>query len=652
LREDRSGGGYDFRVDENTLQALEYSRIRELLAQHAQTGLGRELALRIGPSRRASQVAHWLEQVEQFGRCVAAAGYPPFGGIRDVREHVRRAVPPAKLEPEEFGELASTLVGIGAVREYFAALPEDAPDIAKLRERLGDFAVVAERIGRVIDGRGRVRDEASERLERIRRRIAEIVEETRGVFDRLLKQPDVLKYLQYANTTFHADRVVLPLKAEQRGRVPGIIHRSSDSGHTLFVEPAAAVELNNRRIALLQDESEEINRLLWELTHLVHLNRDELLRTLEALAVIDLLVAKDKLAKRMGLSVPKVSAEGKLSLRAARNPVLMAIRAASGSASESVVPIDVRLGEDFDVLVVTGPNTGGKTAALKTVGLLAVMAQSGLPIPAEAGATLPVFGGVWIDVGDEQSLEQSLSTFSAHLARILDVLKRARRGTLVLLDELGAGTDPDEGSAIGRAIVEHLLAAGCLAMVTTHLGALKALAFEHQRVDNAAVQFDLQTLRPTYELRIGEPGNSHAIVIAERLGLPKRLIQAARQHLRGGHEALRKAIAGTFRARREAERARRDAEQARQESARATLRAMDESAALRAQQARYESRVERLMKLAPGDAVSVRSLGQSGRVVRVRFERQTATVALGSFEAETRFDDLVFPEETGVESGR
>jgi DNA mismatch repair protein MutS2 len=295
-------------------------------------------------------------------------------------------------------------------------------------------------------------------------------------------------------------------------------------------------------------------------------------------------------------------------------------------------------------MMITGPNTGGKTAALKTVGLMALMAQSGLPIPAEPGSVLPVFDGVWIDVGDEQSLQQSLSTFSAHLARILDVVQRARRSTLVLLDEMGAGTDPDEGAAIGRAIVGALFSSGCLAMITTHLGSLKALGYESKRVDNASVQFDVQTLKPTYVLQIGEPGNSNAIAIASRLGMPRKMVQEARQHLAGGHRALNRAIAGTLRVRREAERARHDAENARQEAARATLAALDRAKALEQQQQNYAKWVERVLNLKPGDQVHVRKFDKPGRIIRLRLEKQQAAVDLGSMEVDVPLVELAFPD--------
>ncbi|MCB9858288.1 MAG: DNA strand exchange inhibitor protein [Phycisphaerales bacterium] len=638
-------------MDAHTLEKLEFERIREWLARHAQCALGKSLAMHVRPSRKPKQVRHWIGQLEQFMNRVAARGMPPFGGIRDVRENVRRAVPPNKLEPEEFAELADTLNGVAAVRVWFDKLGENEDKLAKLSERLADLRVIRDRINRVVDSRGLVRDDASERLQRIRDDLERIRQEAHELFDKLLKQPAITKYLQYANATYHADRMVLPLRADQHGRVPGIVHRSSDSGQTLFVEPAQAVELNNRRVNMLQAEKEEISRILWELTHLVHLNQKPLLETLETLAVIDLLSAKTKLADRFNMRLPAINDDGKLNMIAARNPILLEMYEDAksehyiepdGETRREVVPIDARLGEDFDIALVTGPNTGGKTAALKTVGLVVLMAQAGLPIPAAGGTTLPVFSGLWIDVGDEQSLQQSLSTFSAHMGRILDIVQRARKGTLVLIDEMGAGTDPDEGAAIGRAIVDHLLSTGCLAMITTHLGALKAVGFEQERADNASVEFDIETLRPTYRLLIGEPGNSNAIAIASRLGMPKKLVNSAKRNMARRHRALNKAIAGTLTARRGAEQARRDAEQARQDAARETLAALDKVKDLESRIAQYDTWVKRIVSLKPGEAVRVRKFDDPGKIVRVRLEKQRAVVSVGAIEVEVPLSDLIF----------
>lgn len=294
-------------------------------------------------------------------------------------------------------------------------------------------------------------------------------------------------------------------------------------------------------------------------------------------------------------------------------------------------------------MVITGPNTGGKSVALKTAGLIAVMAQAGIPITAAAGSCVPIYRGVFIDVGDEQSLEQSLSTFSSHLTNILAVLKKTREDSLVLIDELGAGTDPDEGAAIGRAVIDELLARRCSAMVTTHLSALKGVAYTNPRVDNAAVEFDVATLRPTYRLLLGEPGNSNAIVIAERLGMSPKLVAAAKSHLAQAHRALHDAIAGTIESRRAAEQARRQAEDARLEAERSRAAFEEEQRRLAETRAAHERWIAWVNELAPGDAVFVKTFNRPGKVVRVQLHNQKAVVATGFVEVEVPFADLDLP---------
>ncbi|UCG32053.1 MAG: hypothetical protein JSU68_10350 [Phycisphaerales bacterium] len=537
-------------MNAHTLDKLEFERITELLAGYAASGLGRGLALQVRPAHGAGQILAWLEQVREMLAVEKSMGLPPFAGIRDVRPEVRAAVPPTRLEPEVFAQIAETLQGTHHVRAWLDALPEEAGRLRHLGERVGDFLSIAQQISEAVDARGHVRDEATARLARIRGQIIRAKDSIGEVITKLLHSPQIQKILQYPNATFHNDRTVLPLKAEHRGRIQGIIHRSSDSGATLFIEPAPVVQLNNQIIKLRYEEHEEITRVLWQLTQLIHLNRETILETLNALAVLDLIGAKVRMARHLRLEVADLIDEQQIRLREARHPILLTMpdrraeeptedqegqgRAAIGRPEprfERVVPIDIRVGDDFDLLVVTGPNTGGKTVTLKTVGLMAAMHQSGLPIPAAPGCKMPVFDDVLMDVGDEQSLQQSLSTFSSHLGYVLETLRRSTPRTLVLIDELGAGTDPDEGAAIGRAVMDELLQIGCRAIITTHLGVLKSRAHTHTRVENASVEFDLETLMPTYRLRIGEAGNSNALAIAQRLGMPKRLVDAAEKHL-------------------------------------------------------------------------------------------------------------------------
>ena len=633
-------------MDAHTLQVLEFDRVRQLLAEHANCALGRSMALKVRPANRLDVVTAWVGQLEEMIEAEALTGLPPFGGIHDIREAVRAAVPPHCLDPEEFAVLAETFDATAAILAWAGQLGSTAPRLSELGGKVGDFKVLGDTIHRVIDTGGQVRDDASAKLHRIRTEIAADRIKVTQVIDRLVRDRHVTRWLRYPQATFHEDRLVLPLSADYRGRVPGIVHRSSDSGATLFVEPAEAVELNNRIIALKNEETAEINRLLWHLTHQVHLNQKEILSTLEALAVLDLIAAKVRLARKYQLTSPRLAADGQLRLNQARHLLLMDLyrkAATSSGEQKEVVPIDVRLGDDFDVLVITGPNTGGKTVTLKTAALNCVMAAAGLPIAAAPGSQVPIYQDILLDIGDEQSLQQSLSTFSAHLKRLLTILARARSDTLVLIDELGAGTDPDEGAALGQAIVLEMLERRCPSLVTTHLGVLKSIAYSHPRTQNACVDFDVETLRPTYRLRIGEPGNSNAINIAARLGLPPKLIEAARKLLSESSEQLTRAIRGTLVSRRQAEVARAEAETARQAAEEARKQLERQRLALTESQQAFDRWVQAVSNLRPGDKVHVQRFDRVGQVVRVLLHKQLAVVSVGAMEVEVPLRELTPP---------
>ncbi|GMU22080.1 MAG: hypothetical protein AMXMBFR13_21680 [Phycisphaerae bacterium] len=633
-------------MDPHTLEKIEFERVRQILAGYASCALGRQMAMKVKPSSRVDLVEDWLGQVREMIDASARLDLPPFGGVTDIREAVRVAVPPHSLEPDDFAVLAQTLDATYHMVNWASGLREDSPRLREVCERIGDFKPIADIIHKVVDQNGQVRDDASAKLRKIRVEISQARISIRHVVDRLLRDRNLTRFLRYPEATFHDDRYVLPLAAEHRGRIPGIVHRSSDSGATLFVEPAAAVELNNRIVALKTDEQAEISRLLWHLTHQVHLNQAELLKTLDALAVLDLITAKVRFARAHGLSCPSISQNGHLRLRGARHPLLIQLQkeAAQKGEKREVIPIDVRLGEDFHVLVITGPNTGGKTVTLKTVALLCAMAAAGLPVAASEGSTVPVYQDILVDIGDEQSLQQSLSTFSAHLTQLMAMLKRAGPRTLVLIDELGAGTDPDEGAAIGVAIIEEMLRRRCPTLLTTHLGALKAVAFSQAGAENACVEFDIQTLRPTYRLLIGEPGNSNAINIAERLGLPKPIIESARKHLSDSHQQLTRAISGTLQSRRRAEQARTEAEAARIEADRARQNADRELQALREQQTAFEQWVAAISALRPGDKVHVKRFDREGQIVRMMLHKQMAVVVVGAMEMEIPLRELALPQ--------
>jgi DNA mismatch repair protein MutS2 len=632
-------------VDTHTLEKIEFDQVRRLLAAHASCALGKGMAGRVRPIDRPELVERHLQQMNELIEESAVMGLPPFGGVHDLRDEVRSAVPPHLLEPDVFVSLAETLEATHHLVKWTASLRPTSTELRTLCERIGDFKPIADAIRKVIGATGEIRDEASAKLHRVRVEIANARISIGHVVDRLLRERNVARWLRYPNATFHEDRLVLPLPAEHRGRIPGIIHRSSDSGATLFVEPAEAVELNNRIIDLKRDETTEINRLLWHLTHQVHLNHAEILNTLDALAVLDLITAKVRFARAYDLTCPVLSRDGVLRLKQARHLLLVELqkRAEQRSEQREVVPIDVRLGDDFDVLIITGPNTGGKTVALKTVALACAMAQAGLPVAARAGSTVPVYRDILVDIGDEQSLQQSLSTFSSHMSRIMTMLSQARPGTLMIIDELGAGTDPDEGAALGRAIVEELLQRKCPALITTHLGVLKSLAYTEDRAENACVEFDAQTVRPTYRLLIGEPGNSNAINIAARLGLPGRLVQAAQSHLAGSHQQLNRAIRGTLQSRRQAERAREQAEQARADADREKSEAQRMRAALEQQEQRFQQWIQMVCSLQPGDRVHVRRFDREGSIVRMLLHKQLAVVAVGAMELEVPLRELSRP---------
>ncbi|MBI4579499.1 MAG: DNA strand exchange inhibitor protein [Planctomycetes bacterium] len=630
-------------MDPHTLDKLEFEAVRTILAQFASCALGRTMAVKIKPVSRRDLIEQWHRQVHDLIEMAADRDLPPFGGVHDIRDAIRTAVPPHCLEPNDLAVVAETLAATHAVVAWAGGLLPSAEHLRAVCESIGDFRILADAIRQVIGPTGEVRDDASPRLRRIRAEISGARISIGHVFDRLLRDRNLTRLLRYPQATFHDDRLVLPLAAEHRGRIPGIVHRSSDSGATLFVEPAAAVELNNRIISLKHDENTEIGRLLSHLTHQIFLNREQLLGTMEALAVLDLITAKVRFARAYKLVCPVISADGRLLLRQVRHPLLMRLaqEAAQRGENREVVPIDVRLGEDFDLLVITGPNTGGKTVALKTVGLIALMAQAGLPIPAAAGSTVPVYAEVLIDVGDEQSLQQSLSTFSAHLSRLLMILKQAGPATLVLIDELGAGTDPDEGAAIGQAIVEELLHRRCSAMVTTHLGVLKSVAYREARAENACVDFDVKTLEPTYRLLIGEPGSSNAINIASRLGLPPRVIESARRYLSESGQQLDRAIRGTLQSRRQAEQARTDAESAKAQAIQDIEAARRERETLRQQRTEFDRWVQRITSLRPGDRVHVRRFDRPGTIVRVLLHKQLAVVNVGSMELEVPLREIL-----------
>ena len=634
-------------MDSFTLEKVEFDAVRRILAGFCRCSLGAAVARHIGPTTKADIARRWLAKTTEMVDAIRQVGLPPVGGVADLTEALTRATPGGHPNGDDMALIASTLEAAGLVRDYLNALPEKLELLHELAGGIGEFEREIEAIRVVVASDGSILDTASGRLNRLRQEIGRLDRQIQDVIYGYLHRPEVARLLQAQNVTLHEDRYVLPVRTENRGRLPGVVHRTSGSGATVFVEPSACVEMNNHLADLRDDERVEIVRLLNELAVKVTARADDIAKTLRTIAQVDLVAAKAQYAYQFDMTCPELTDDGPLEFTQARHPLLIDQawqQEREGIPVEdrhAVVPIDIRLGSDFDVLVITGSNTGGKTLSLKTTGLLALMAQSGMHIPARGGATTPVFKEVLIDVGDEQSLQQSLSTFGAHMNRLKYILSKAGSKALVLLDELGAGTDPDEGAAIGQAVLDELRHKKCQAMITTHLSVLKAYAFSHDRVDNASVEFDTKTLRPTYHLRIGTPGESHAIVVAEGLGLDPRLIASARRHLPKQGRQFTKAIRATGDARRQAEDARAEAKEAQfsaDEQAKRYQHQLDELTRVRGD---FEAWLAHLPGLKPGDELYVPTLGKTARLVRLELHKQQIVVDSGSLQVEVSLRDMM-----------
>jgi DNA mismatch repair protein MutS2 len=505
-------------VDPRSTILLEFPLVRERLAGHTAFGPSRRLAEAINPETDPVLVARGLDETDAARALLEERPGVGIGAAKDIGPAVERAARGGRLDPVQFLDVAETLDA--AARLGTALGEERRPLLRELGRGLHPLPAVRSTLLRSFDPTGELLDTASPRLGGLRVAV-------RVAFDRLRRRLDTLigselgTALQEPIVTLRNGRYVVPVKADAKGRVKGIVHDASGSGQTLFVEPLVVVELGNAWREAQVAEQEEVARILDELSALVGANANALRETLDALSRFDLWAAKAQLAAEMDGVRAETTQRHEVLLLSARHPGL----------TGRVVPIDVRLGDGFTALVVTGPNTGGKTVTLRTLGLLALMHQAGLHIPAAAGSRLPIFADVFADIGDEQSIAQSLSTFSGHLRSITRIVDAAGPGTLVLLDELGAGTDPTEGSALAQALLDHFIRAGALVAATTHYSELKAYAHTTPGAMNASVQFDLETLSPTYRLSIGLPGGSQAFAIAERLGLPDAIVADARSRL-------------------------------------------------------------------------------------------------------------------------
>jgi DNA mismatch repair protein MutS2 len=505
-------------MDVRSQVLLEFPLVRDRLAELTSFGPSRRLAETLEPSVDPVIVARGLDETDQARSMLEERPGVGIGAAHDIGPLIERAARGGRLDPEGFLAIADTLDATARLATSLA--DERRPLLRELGRSLHPLPAIRSTLGRSFDPVGELLDTASPRLGGLRAAV-------RVAYDRLRRRLDALvgaelgSALQEPIVTLRNGRYVVPVKAEARSRVKGIVHDASGSGQTLFIEPLVAVELGNAWREAQVAEREEVERILDELSALIAANGEPLRETLDALARFDLWAAKATLAADMDGTRAETAERPEIVLLSARHPGL----------TGRVVPVDVRIGDGYTALVVTGPNTGGKTVTLRTIGLLSLMHQAGLHVPAEAGSRLPVWRDVFADIGDEQSVAQSLSTFSGHLRRITTIVAQAGPDTLVLLDELGAGTDPTEGSALAQSLLDHFIRAGAIVAATTHYAELKAYAHTTPGATNAAVEFDLETLSPTYHLTIGLPGGSQAFAIAERLGLPEAIVADARSRL-------------------------------------------------------------------------------------------------------------------------
>ncbi len=549
---------------EKSVNTLELPAVLAMLSEQAVSETARERALAIAPSADADTVRRRLEETSAASAMLAARGSPSFTGVRDVRPSLSRADMGGALNTRELLDIAGVLQSARLARAYSSDGRCAAACIDYLFAALQANRFLEDKITGSIDGEDQLSDSASAELADIRRHIRAASERVREALNRIISSPAYARALQDTIITTRADRYVVPVKAECKGSVPGLVHDVSSSGATLFIEPMAAVKANNELRELRAREKTECQRILAELSADCAEHREDIASDFTVLTDLDLIFAKARLSYKMEAMEPALTSR-ELILRRARHPLLP-----PGAA----VPIDLTLGGDFDTLVITGPNTGGKTVTLKTIGLLCVMAACGLHIPAADGSAVPVWKGVLADIGDEQSIVQNLSTFSSHMTNIVRIMEECGPDTLILFDELGAGTDPTEGAALAIAVIEYARRRGAVIAATTHYAELKVYGITEKGVMNASCEFDVESLRPTYRLLLGIPGRSNAFAISRRLGLPEEIIDdaAARVGVQSASfeatiEKLDQSRQAMDRDRQEAQRCLREAEENRRESA-------------------------------------------------------------------------------------
>lgn len=519
-------------MEQDSFKVLEYKKILKSLQSKAVSILGKELAMGLLPSGDIGEVRERLKETAE-AYMVMSMSRPPLNGVRDIRDLMKRIGIGALVEPMEIMDVLSSMYAMRDVKKFFKELELEAPILKEWARGLEILGQLERNLENVVDEHGNLRDDASVELKRIRREIKVSQARIKDHLASILHSGEYQKYFQDAIITMRGDRYVVPIKQEYRQYFPGIVHDQSASGSTIFVEPMVVVNLNNDIKQLLAAEKHEVERILRDVSLQLRRSDETLMANCDILAFIDFTFAKAALAYDMDGVEPVVDEEGVTSLISARHPLI---------DKGQVVPIDISIGDSYRMLLVTGPNTGGKTVSMKTLGLLVLMAQSGLFLPVAAGSRIAVYNNIYADIGDEQSIEQSLSTFSAHMTNIVDILGKVEPDDLLLLDELGAGTDPEEGAALAMAILEQLLKVRATVMATTHYSELKTFAFSREGIENACVEFDVDTLKPTYRLLTGMPGASNAFAISRRLGLSQSLVIRAQQLIQADHAQFEKVI--------------------------------------------------------------------------------------------------------------
>ena len=509
---------------DKSIRTLELPRVLELLSEQAVSAEARQRALRLRPETEVEEVLRLLDQTDAARNLIGLRGSPSFSGVKPVAEALDRADRGGALNTRELLTIADLLTAARRAKEYFNDEAAEKTAIDPLFLSLHGNRFLEEKIKRAIPDEDTIADAASTELADIRRHMRAAQAKSRQILQKIISSPSYGKILQETIITQRDGRFVVPVKAEHKGDLPGLVHDISSTGATLFVEPMGVVQANNEYIELQAKEQKEIDRILAEFSAEAAAHREHIQWDYDTLVHLDLIFARGQLSYKMNAVRPEVRRDGAIHLRKARHPLL---------DPKTAVPIDIELGDTFDTLVITGPNTGGKTVTLKTLGLLTLMTQCGLHIPAADRSAVSVYERVLADIGDEQSIEQSLSTFSAHMVNIVEILKEADRHSLVLFDELGAGTDPVEGAALAIAVIQHVRRLGAKVAATTHYAELKTFAMTTAGVENASCEFDVETLAPTYRLLIGIPGKSNAFAISRRLGLPEDVIAAAQEQMSG-----------------------------------------------------------------------------------------------------------------------